>query len=196
MAGKRATIPEALKRAVLMEAGYRCAVPTCRNILAIDLHHIVQVSADGGNELANLVALCPTCHALYHRGTISQDAIYAYKGVLVALGHAFDQASIDGLLFLYGLDPIMTDEQSPDIWLGPHSLPMTSDGVLHFSRLIGAGLATFQRLFQSYPANGVPLTNYAVELTPKGRMLIEAWMEGNREAVQRALGEPTDESAP
>ena len=32
---------------VLTEAGYRCAVPTCRGILALDLHHIWEVVAGG-----------------------------------------------------------------------------------------------------------------------------------------------------
>ena len=74
---------------VLTEAGYRCAVPTCRSILAIDIHHIVEVAADGGNEAGNLLALCPNCHALFHRGTISRDSIYAWKSMLVSLSHAF-----------------------------------------------------------------------------------------------------------
>src|SRR5262249_19757962 len=105
-----------------MEAGYRCAVPTCRNILAIDLHHIVLVSDSGSNDLANLLALCPTCHALYHRGVITQDAIYSWKGMLVALSHAFDQATIDGLLFLYGLDPVTTVVPMQHVRIGPRSL--------------------------------------------------------------------------
>jgi hypothetical protein len=56
----RAPIPAALARDVLTEAGYRCALPTCRQILAIDLHHILEVREGGGNELHNLIALCPT----------------------------------------------------------------------------------------------------------------------------------------
>jgi len=29
---------------VLTEAGYRCAVPTCRGILALDMHHVWEVA--------------------------------------------------------------------------------------------------------------------------------------------------------
>jgi len=53
----RKTIPESTKREVLTEAGFRCAVPTCRTILAIDLHHIVEVNDGGDNEIYNLIAL-------------------------------------------------------------------------------------------------------------------------------------------
>jgi hypothetical protein len=73
------------KDAVLREAGYRCAVPTCNTTLAIDIHHIIEVFKGGGNALENLVALCPTCHALYHRGTITGDSIRHWKERLVML---------------------------------------------------------------------------------------------------------------
>src|SRR6266576_6671098 len=77
---ERQQLPLRTKTIVLTEAGYRCAVPTCRGILALDMHHIWEVVAGGGDEPSNLVALCPTCHALYHRGTILADSIYLYKG--------------------------------------------------------------------------------------------------------------------
>jgi hypothetical protein len=64
------------------------------------MHHLWEVSAGGGDDPSNLMALCPTDHALYHRGTISSDSIYAYKAMLVALGQAFDLEAIDRLLFL------------------------------------------------------------------------------------------------
>lgn len=96
----RTKIPRNVITNVLIEAGYRCAVPACRNILAIDLHHIIEVKEGGLNEESNLLALCPTCHALYTRGTISKEAIDAWKTMLVTLNHAFDQESISNLLFL------------------------------------------------------------------------------------------------
>src|ERR1700748_999712 len=97
---ERKNISLALRTQVLTESGYRCAVPTCRGILAMDLHHLYQVSEGGKNELPNLIALCPTCHALYHRGTISEESIYVYKSMLVAMNKAYDFRSMDLLLFL------------------------------------------------------------------------------------------------
>ena len=63
---ERKKIPNDIVVIVLTEAGYRCAVPTSRTILAIGLHHMVEVSEGGPNEVGNLLALCPTCHALFH----------------------------------------------------------------------------------------------------------------------------------
>src|ERR1700712_5779130 len=99
---ERASLPLKTKVIVLTESGYRCAVPGCRNILALDMHHIWEVSAGGSDDPSNLIALCPTCHALYHRGTIKAESIFVYKSMLVAISRAFDVEAIDRLLFLNG----------------------------------------------------------------------------------------------
>jgi hypothetical protein len=69
---------------VLAEAGYRCATPNCRTILAIDLHHLIWVSEGGPDDASNLLALCPTCHALHHRGEIPHEALTFWKANLRA----------------------------------------------------------------------------------------------------------------
>jgi hypothetical protein len=168
MARKRKAIPQNIILQVLTEAGYKCGNPVCRNVLAIDIHHMVEVSKGGGDTLANLLALCSYCHDLYHRGTIRVESIYAWKLVLVSLSRAFDSGAIDDLLFL------KTPQSS--------QLLMSGDGVLKFSRLIGGGMAQFNLNMQ----NG-PLVLYQVELTAWGSQLIDAWKSGNREAVQSAL---------
>lgn len=167
----RKAVPNSIQIKVLTEAGYRCAVPTCRSILAIDIHHMVEVSKGGGNDHGNLLALCPTCHALFHRGEIVQDSIYAWKSMLVSLNYAFDTATIDDLLFLSKLE-------------GNDNLRISGDGVLKFSRLIGNGLAEFTLFMQ----NG-PLLLYRVSLSERGRNIISAWLTGNRRAVEEILGE-------
>jgi hypothetical protein len=120
------------------------------------MHHIYEVSAGGGDDPSNLIALCPTDHALYHRGTISGDSIYAYKAMLVAISRAFDLDAVDRLLFL---SPCPKD-----------FLILSGDGVLHFSRLVAAGLATVELKAN----NNFQLVTYAVNISDKGRQLIEA----------------------
>jgi len=171
----RQATPQDVRRRVLTEAGYRCAVPTCRNILAIDLHHIEEVADGGGNDPSNLLALCPTCHALYTRGVITTESIRAWKITLVSLSEAFDRGSVDDLLFLRDLQP--------------QSLAISGDGVLKFSRLIAAGLAQFILMMQ----NG-PIILYEVHLSPKGIQLVDAWKSGDRIAFETALGEPPAEN--
>jgi hypothetical protein len=163
----RTAIPENIKREVLTEAGFRCAVPTCRTILAIDLHHIVEVSDNGSNEAYNLLALCPTCHALHHRGTIPAESIKVWKGMLVSLNGAFDKATIDDLLFLFKAS---------------QNLVLSGDGVLKFSKLIAANLANYAHFF----SGGMPVY-YQVFLTDRGRLLVEAWEKGDIEALKKYL---------
>ncbi|MBS0206778.1 MAG: HNH endonuclease [Planctomycetes bacterium] len=153
---KRSTIPQDVRIAVLTEAGYRCAVPTCRTILAIDLHHIVHVAKGGANSSPNLLALCPTCHALYHRGIIDDESIRAWKLMLMTLTKAFDAEAIESLRFLSQLQP--------------GQLPVSGDGVLEFKNLMTAGLAQFKRL----PSTGSP-PQFDISLTNRGRDLIDAW---------------------
>jgi hypothetical protein len=157
---------------VLTEAGYRCAVPTWRNILALDMHHIWEVSAGGGDDPSNLIALCPTCHALYHRGTIKAESIYAYKAMLVAITRAFDVEAIDRLLFL--------NSCKKDF------LVVSGDGLLHFGRLIAAGLASVDQKSN----NNWPIVTYTVNLSQKGEQLVDAWRQGDRTRLAQSMGGP------
>lgn len=129
---------------------------------------MMEVAEGGGNEQGNLLALCPTCHALFHRGVIQRDSIYTWKSVLISLSQAFDLAALDQMLFL----------NRPEVG----NLRVSGDGVLQFSRLIAAGLATF-RLFMQ---NG-PIILYEVALTDRGRALVMAWSRGDRQAVGSVL---------
>jgi hypothetical protein len=169
---QRDALPLKTQVIVLTESGYRCAVPTCRNILALDMHHIWEVSAGGGDDPSNLIALCPTCHALYHRGTIKSESIYVYKSMLVAISRAFDVEAIDRLLFL---ESCQSD-----------FLIVSGDGLLHFGRLIAAGLASVDQKAN----NNWQIVTYAVNISPKGRQLIEAWRQGDRTRLKEVIGGP------
>lgn len=173
---ERKSLSQRLVTQVLTEAGYRCAVPTCRGILAIDMHHIWEVAAGGGNSPQNLIALCPTCHALYHRGTISAESIYVYKSVLVSISHAFDFETIDRLIFL---------SMAPTDYV-----IVSGDGLLHFSRIIAAGLATVVMKAN----NAWQIVTYAVNISEKGRMLVDAWKAGDRTRLATAMNPVQSES--
>lgn len=169
---ERKNLPVKTKMLLLTEAGYRCAVPTCRGILALDMHHMDEVSDGGGDDPSNLIALCPTCHRLYHLGTISRDAIYAYKAMLVAISRAFDLDAVDRLLFL--------NQCSKDF------LVVSGDGLLHFARVIAAGMVDVEQKAN----NNWQIVTYAVNISGKGKLLIEAWRQGDRARLSQVLGGP------
>ena len=59
-----AKIPTATRRAVYAREGYACAL--CERNGAIHIHHAIPRSRGGTNNLGNLIALCPLCHAIAH----------------------------------------------------------------------------------------------------------------------------------
>ena len=138
----------------------------------MDMPHLWEVSAGGGDDPANLIALCPTCHSLYHRGNISADAIYAYKAMLVALSRAFDLDAVDQLLFL--------------VMCPRDFLVVSGDGLLHFGRLVAAGLASVEQKAN----NNWQIVSYAINISEKGKQIIEAWKSGDRVRLKQTLGGP------
>jgi len=79
----RPEIPAELRRAVLVEAGHRCAIPRCGST-QIDIHHITPWEQSNRHEYENLIALCPNCHRRAHNGEIDRKSLRLYKAQLVS----------------------------------------------------------------------------------------------------------------
>jgi len=62
----RATIPPAVRRAVLARDRHRCQAPGCRHTRFLEVHHRVPRAAGGSNAAGNLITLCSACHRLWH----------------------------------------------------------------------------------------------------------------------------------
>ena len=88
MPAGRQAIPEPLRRDVLVEAGHRCAIPTCRQI-PVEIAHIEPWSKVHEHKFDNLIALCPTCHARAEGGGIDRPALRQYKANLSVLNHRY-----------------------------------------------------------------------------------------------------------
>lgn len=181
---RRKGIPSTTQHQVLMEAGYKCGNPACRHILTLELHHIVWVKDGGGNEPSNLIALCSNCHSLHTYGHIPEKAIRHWKGMLLALNHAFDREAMDLLLFLYH-----TEQSSQNIWF-------TGDGILKFAGLIATGLvhihANSFSSTVSYPftPRQAAISTHQLKLTETGYSLVEAWITGDQEKYRQLLTQP------
>ena len=172
---RRSPIPESIKHRVLTEAGYRCAVPTCRTILAVDLHHLDRIADGGSDSEGNLLALCPTCHRLHHRGDIPAEALRVYKGVLVSLNEGSGREAKD-LLLLLSMD-------AGKLHFSWH----TSDGVLRFAPLIVAGLVEVRAApFANVKSGAMWPGAYLLGLTERGSAVTAAWMSGSIDALRIA----------
>jgi hypothetical protein len=133
---KRKSISPSIRQQVLIESGYKCGRPVCRNIITLDLHHLIYISNNSRNDASNLLPLCGYCHDMHHAKQLSAEALRFWKGLLLALNQAFDQKSMDLLLYL-------TKQFDGTTYSG--------DGVLQFAGLIagpnGAGKTTFANEF-------------------------------------------------
>jgi len=102
MTNERPAIPAELKRRVLVEAGHRCAIPTCRHI-DVDVHHIIPWETCKEHKYENLIALCPNCHRRVHKGEIDRKSLKIYKANLRYTHDRFSQFEVDVLFELYKL---------------------------------------------------------------------------------------------
>jgi hypothetical protein len=75
-------IPNEIKRKVLIESGYKCAIHTCNNNNDLDIHHIIPFEKCNKHEYENLIALCPNCHRKADKGQIDRKALFFYKARL------------------------------------------------------------------------------------------------------------------
>jgi hypothetical protein len=181
---ERVKIPETTRQFVLLEAGYKCANPTCRHVLTLELHHIVWVKEGGGNQSDNLLVLCPNCHSLHTQGYIPSSAILAWKSLLVSLGNP-NRAAVDLLL-------VLSDEENrmratPDSSAAAPPFRFTGDSLPALAPLLTSGLVEISRRFLGANIFGGAHPSFEVALTERGRRLVEAWRAGNPEGIERAL---------
>ena len=92
----RLALPKEIKRRILIEAGYRCAIPTCRFPITENAH-IFSWAETRDHSYENLIALCPNCHTLYDSGKIDRAAIVAYKKKLMFLNDVYSRFELDVL---------------------------------------------------------------------------------------------------
>lgn len=71
-------MPRELKRALLVEAGHRCVISTCRAI-PVELAHIVPWAKVREHTFENMIVLCPNCHARLDRGEIDRLSMLECK---------------------------------------------------------------------------------------------------------------------
>lgn len=76
---------------MLVEAGHRCAIPTCR-ATTTEIAHIVPWDKVQEHTFENLIALCPNCHTRYdQKKEIDPKAMAMYKKNLGLLNHRYGE---------------------------------------------------------------------------------------------------------
>jgi len=82
---------------VLVEAGHRCAIPTCRHATT-EMAHIVPESQSHDDSFENLIALCPNHTQYDQKKEIDRQSIRMYKrnlGILNSRYSDFERRVFD-----------------------------------------------------------------------------------------------------
>lgn len=99
---QRDPVPAEVKRAVLVEAGHRCAIPTCR-ATTTEIARIVPWAESQDNSFENLIALCPNCHTRFdQKKEIDRLAVKMYKHNLGILNNRYGEFERRLMVAFYG----------------------------------------------------------------------------------------------
>lgn len=159
MTGDRPPVPEALRRKVLVEAGHRCAIPTCR-FPRVNIAHIIPYNRVKTHEYENLIALCPNCHDRADRGEIDRKSLRIYKRILQRLTDRYERFELNVL---------------NELRLGKRVI-IAGNMVLLIKNLVDDELVDL--VSGGVIAEGIPI-NVQIFLTPKGEEFINEWISGN-----------------
>jgi hypothetical protein len=87
----RPPIPQPLERELFIEAGHRCAIPTCRAASPLEIDHIEDWVKVQEHKFDNMIVLCANCHGSKgnKRGQIDRTALRQYKANLALLNHRY-----------------------------------------------------------------------------------------------------------
>lgn len=92
MSDDRPAVPAQLKRDLMEEAGYRCAIQTCKGTDALEMAHIVPWSQVREHSFENMIVLCAVDHHRYDTGRIPRKSIEAFKANLGLLRGRYSDA--------------------------------------------------------------------------------------------------------
>lgn len=157
----RKAIPLALKRDVLIEAGHRCGIPTCKQT-PVELAHIIPWSECKEHTSGNLIALCPTCHTRFDKGEISRKEMQIYKNNLSILNSRY------GELEQRVLKVFSENKSANQIWL-PGGLDIMLMYLLKDEMIVDTGKNS------GIIMSGMP-SQKLYQLTEKGKSFIDKWL--------------------
>jgi HNH endonuclease len=160
---KRPSIPRPLERKVLIEAGHRCAIPTCRQT-PVEIAHIVPWATVKEHTFENLIALCPNCHSRHHKKEIDRKSLLQYKANLTLLNSHYGDLE-QRVLKIFAAYP-----ERDSVWLNK-SLDIL---LMYF---VEDGLIVKDDNLKYLMSDG-----NLYNLTPKGRAFIGRWL--NAEALE------------
>lgn len=171
----RPPIPAEIRRAVLVEAGHRCAIPTCRHN-RVEIAHIEPYHKVKRHDLVNLIALCPNCHDRFDRGEIDRQSVRRYKANLSIINAQYGELE-RRIIEMFAADPDAFFLNLPRIF------------ELFVWNLVRDGY--LEPVMYVQPESGHPyLVTDAYRITPAGREFVAAYSGGQDLDAARPVPTP------
>lgn len=153
-----------------MEAGHRCAIPTCR-ATTTEIAHIDPWAETQDNSFENLIALCPNCHTRFdQKKEIDRPAMKMYKHNLGIVSNRYGE--FERRLFEY-----LAKTGERVFVLGPAGDLLVAnavkDGFFEDQRIVGTGLQVMGPGFnKNFP------TTFTFRVTGAGLEFIKRYAQG------------------
>jgi len=163
----RPALPRKLEREVLVEAGHRCAIPTCRQT-PVEIVHIDPFSRVRDHTLDNLITLCPTCHTRYDNHQIDRQSMLQYKANLFTINSRY--GDIEKRVLMFFADRPNEDEIR---------LSLSGNNNIFVMNLLYDGLLEFIRELNCDSVTGVD-PDKIYRLTARGREFLNRWLSAER----------------
>ena len=160
----RPKIPTELRRRVLIEAGHRCAIPTCKTSTT-EIAHIEPWAKVKEHRFENLIALCPTCHTRFDKREIDRISMRQYKSALAIINGRYSEFERRILEYL-ALNP---QEQSK-------TFVFSHDRDIDLMYLLRDGIIEKLPFRTGIKISGVP-SQAEFRLTASGQKFIRDWVQ-------------------
>jgi hypothetical protein len=160
----RPAIPRQLERDVLVEAGHRCASPTCHQTTT-EIAHIVPWEKVRKHTFDNLIALCANCHSRYDKGEIDLKSMLQYKANLSIINNRYGDFEKRVLMFF---------ADRPDE--NEITLNLSKNNDILIKYLLDDGLLEFVRIHGGAHFDGGIDPDKIYRLTTKGRDFVNRWL--------------------
>lgn len=168
MGNTRPTIPKEIKRAIFIEAGHRCAIPTCKAPSPLEIAHIESWSESKNHNFDNLICLCANCHSRFDKGQdgFDKQTMRVYKQNLSKVRNQY--SDFENILFEQ-----MIIEKKDSVIL--HDL---YEPFLFYS--IKDGLLIRKQSVSGNIINGISQGPFIYQLTKKGKDFLTAMELGKK----------------
>jgi hypothetical protein len=170
----RETIPAKLVRNLMIEAGHRCAIPTCHTTEPLQIEHIEEYAQVQEHTFENMIVLCANCHARKKNNAnprhIDRTALRQYKanlGLLNARYGDFERRVIDW--FARHPDVPFIQLGGVGVELEIQLMYLLQDGML-IRPIASTADGNVPDIF-----GGVIRVSETFVITEKGRNLVERW---------------------